>query len=95
MDGPLRSQQYDWQDRNLNPLVPLDALRAGEAGEISDVDGPPDLVHRLSELGLRSGVRVRMQQPGQPCVLAIGDQRLSLRLEAEVIILVAVEVSPS
>lgn len=62
-------------------IVPLDCLKAGEAGRISDIDGCADIVTRLAEIGLRNGATIRMVQPGRPCILALDDQRLSFRPE--------------
>lgn len=71
-------------------MIPLDLLQTGERAEICEVDGGEDSVHRLAEIGLRVGVEIRMQQPGQPCVLAIGDHRLSVRLDPSTQIYVTV-----
>lgn len=60
-------------------LMPLDMLRAGEWGEVADVDGDPHLVHRLAELGVREGCRLCVMQPGQTCLLKVSDGRLCLR----------------
>jgi Fe2+ transport system protein FeoA len=62
-------------------IVPLDCLRVGETGRISDIDGCADIVTRLAEIGLRNGATIRMVQPGRPCILALDDQRLSFRPE--------------
>lgn len=64
----------------LGQQVPLDLLAQNESGKICVVDGDEQAVHRLAEMGLREGIVVRMVKPGSPSILAMGDQRLSLRL---------------
>lgn len=59
--------------------LPLDLLVEGETATVVDVCGGCDCCNRLSEMGLRSGVSVRMVKQGNPCILAIGDQRLCFR----------------
>lgn len=59
--------------------LPLDALAEGEVGRVVDVCGSCDCANRLSEIGLRTGVTVRMVKQGCPCILAIGEQRLCFR----------------
>jgi ferrous iron transport protein A len=61
------------------PLIPLDLLQAGEHARIVDIDGESTLVTRLHEMGLRDGVEVTMVQSGEPCIIAVGNHRLSLR----------------
>jgi len=72
-------------------LIPLSSLRAGESAWIRDVDGSEVFLKRLCEMGLSLGAEVRMIQPGAPCILAVRDQRLSLRGEDELGIYVEVQ----
>ena len=60
-------------------LIPLDMLQAGEWAEIADIHGEPSWVGRLAELGLREGCRLRVLQPGSPCLLQVADCKLCLR----------------
>jgi len=78
----------------LENIVPLDLMAAGETGQVLQVDGSPDVVHRLAEMGLREQVRVMMIQPGSPCIVAVGDHRLSLRMDNEAEVLVSLNVIP-
>ena len=57
---------------------------------IADLDGPAAAVNRLLELGLRIGERVRMLRPGPPHLVQLGECRLALRPEADVVVLVGV-----
>lgn len=74
------------------PVIPLDLLAAGEHGHIHELDGPPELIHRLAEMGLRIGAAVSMVQPGSPCILAVGNHRFSIRIDDCATVLV--EVNP-
>jgi len=61
-------------------LLPLDCLPPGEWAEVAEVVGEPRWVGRLAELGLRVGSRVKVLQPGSPCLLEVSGCRLSLRI---------------
>ncbi|MGN6135625.1 MAG: FeoA family protein [Aureliella sp.] len=74
---------------SCDSLVPLDLLKAGESASIVELSGDSSLVHRLQEMGLRTGAVVRMLKPGAPCVVALDGKRLSLRLGGLLDILVA------
>jgi len=69
----------------------MDFLREQESGVISEMVGCEQQIHRLKELGLFEGVRITIVKCGEPCLIAIQDQRLSLRLDPSLIILVDVE----
>jgi ferrous iron transport protein A len=60
-------------------LVPLELVSAGEWAEVAEVAGEPGWVGRLAEMGVRAGSRLRVLQPGSPCLLQVGGARLSLR----------------
>lgn len=78
----------------MENIVPLDLMAAGEVGHVVQVDGSPDVVHRLAEMGLREQARILMIQPGRPCIVAVGDHRLSLRTDDEAEVLVALTDTP-
>lgn len=63
----------------LPELMPLEYLHAGQWADVAEVSGEPGWVSRLAEMGVRIGSRVRVVQGGSPCLLQIGDSRLSLR----------------
>jgi len=69
-------------------LLPLDSLRSGEWAEVAEVLGEPRWVGRLAELGLGTGSRVKLLQPGSPCLLEVGGCRLSLRIDGTFQVLV-------
>ena len=64
-------------------LLPLELLGPGQWGEVEDVAGKPAWVCRMAELGIRNGCRLQVVQPGSPCLLRVGDCRLSLRGECD------------
>lgn len=70
------------------PLVPLEALRSGESGLVADLDGPANSINRLRELGVQVGQRVKMLRPGPPHLVQLGECRLCLRPESDVIVLI-------
>jgi Fe2+ transport system protein FeoA len=61
------------------PLLPLDVLTTGEWAEVAELHGEPDWIHRMAELGLHAGSRLQMLCSGSPCLLLVGNTRLSLR----------------
>lgn len=74
----------------VSQTLPLEALAAGERGIVVDVDGQPELVVRLEEMGLIAGARVCMIRPGSPCILEINQHRFSLRIDGSVCVMVGV-----
>ena len=72
-------------------LLPLECLHPGEWAEVRDVSGEPDWIGRLSELGVRTGVRIQMLRGGCPCLIRVGGGRLSLRGEHSAGVLVRLE----
>ncbi|MBC7354362.1 MAG: ferrous iron transport protein A [Thermogutta sp.] len=66
----------------------LGDLQAGQAARITALDGPPEVVHRLQELGLRPGTVVRVFRPGNPCIVWLGGSKLGVRMDDDVRILV-------
>ncbi len=74
----------------VSQALPLDMLASGESGIVVEIDGRPEIVVRLEEMGLHSGVHVRMVRPGSPCILEINHQRFLIRFEDSVTVLVDV-----
>ncbi|HJN09856.1 MAG: FeoA family protein [Pirellulaceae bacterium] len=72
----------------MSNVIPLHFLSRGEVAEIDQLVGRVDEVHRLEELGLRSGVVVEMLQPGTPCIVGLAGHRLCFRQNDAVGILV-------
>ena len=63
----------------MNGLIPLHLLEPGQIGTVSQLVGQTDQVHRLEELGLRSGTEVEMVQPGVPCIIRLSGHKLCFR----------------
>ena len=74
----------------VSQSLPIELLTAGEIGVVVEIDGAPELVVRLEEMGLHAGVFVYMVQPGAPCILEINHQRYSMRFDDSVTVLVDV-----
>ena len=64
---------------DVNNLIPLSLLDRGEQGEVGELVGSVDDVHRLSELGIRRGVQLQMVQPGSPCIVQLEGHRFCFR----------------
>ena len=60
-------------------LLPLEMLDRDAWADVAEVHGEHHWVSRLAEMGLRIGCRLRMLQPGRPCLLQVGECRLCLR----------------
>jgi Fe2+ transport system protein FeoA len=73
---------------NQHTLLPLELLCSGEWADVAEVTGDPALVGRMAELGVRSGSRLQVLQPGSPCLLQVGGCRLSLRTDLATQVLV-------
>jgi Fe2+ transport system protein FeoA len=66
----------------------LEFLESGDWAEVEHVLGEPAWVCRMAEMGVRAGCRLRVLQPGSPCLLDVGGCRLCLRGECLMQILV-------
>ncbi len=73
---------------DVHELVPLNLLSAGQLALVEQVLGQPDVVHRLEELGLRGGAAVEMVQAGSPCIIRLSGNKLCLRADELVSVLV-------
>lgn len=72
----------------MTSFVPIEFLRPGESGRVETIDGDALFVERLEAMGVRRGVLLQLIRGGTPCILAIGNQRLSFRGEEAARILV-------
>ena len=71
--------------------VPLELMQSGESGTIVDLDGNPDVITRIREMGIREGAQIEMVQSGEPCIIAVGNQRLSLRVDQTTLVYVEID----
>ena len=64
---------------SLRHVIPLGFLAVGATATIVEVDGKPDVVGRLHEMGVRPGSDVRMLRSGGACIVAIDNHRFGFR----------------
>ncbi len=69
-------------------MLPVEFLSPGEWADVAEVMGEATWVGRMAELGVRAGSRLRVLRPGCPCLLQVGNSRLSVRGESAMQILV-------
>ena len=65
----------------MNESIPLHSLDVGSCGAVIDIVGHRETIHRLEEIGLRRGAEVEMVQAGRPCIVRVDGQRLCLRAD--------------
>lgn len=65
----------------VDAVIPLSRLKAGQCAEVTRILGPADHVHRLEEFGFRSGMTVRMFRPGNPCIVRMAGNKVCLRAD--------------
>jgi Fe2+ transport system protein FeoA len=62
--------------------IPVEFLSPDSEGVVVELAGEGPSVHRLEEMGIRCGCRIRMLCPGETCLLAIEGKKMCLRLGA-------------
>jgi ferrous iron transport protein A len=77
----------------MRQMIPMGLLPAGACGTVVRIDGQPNVVLRLQEMGVRPGCHVRMIQPGAACVVAIGNHRFGFRGAEAAVVLVEIPSS--
>jgi ferrous iron transport protein A len=60
-------------------VIPLHLLPAGELAEVDQLFGDEAEIHRLEEMGLRSGTTIEMVQSGLPCIIKLSGHKLCFR----------------
>jgi len=63
------------------PVLPLDRMRVGEAGEIARISGGGGIVRRLIDLGLAPGVPIKLLSDAGsagPVIVRVGDSRIGI-----------------
>ncbi len=63
----------------MNTAIPLEHLPTGQSARVGQLVGEPEQVHRMMELGLRSGTQVEMLQSGSPCVVRLQGNKMCFR----------------
>jgi Fe2+ transport system protein FeoA len=74
----------------MHDLIPLQMLPAGTRGQIAQLLGQNEEIHRLEELGMRVGTPVEVVQSGSPCIVKLGSSKLCFRDNEGFRVLVAV-----
>jgi len=72
----------------VHDLVPLNALMRGQSARVDQVVGLPEQVHRLEELGIRSGAEVQMLEPGRACIVRLAGSKFCFRSDELLSVLV-------
>jgi Fe2+ transport system protein FeoA len=72
----------------VDSLIPLTRLRAGQSALVRRIVGRPDHVHRLEEFGLRGGTKVQMFRPGNPCIVRMAGNKICIRSDELLSVLV-------
>ena len=72
----------------MDELIPVTRLKSGQSAEVSQILGPVEHVHRLEEFGLRGGTTVQMFRPGNPCILRMAGNKVCLRADGLLNVLV-------
>ena len=75
-------------------FVPLQQLDAGQSAEVLRIEGREDHVHRLREFGLRQGTRIEMFRRGNPCILRTAGNKICLRTDRFLHVLVKPDDEP-
>ena len=70
-------------------LIPLADLQPGQIAEIGRLEGRPEHIKRLEELGLRTGKPVEVLRCGRTCIIKVGCHRLCLRQDDRMRVYVA------
>ncbi|MCS7304562.1 MAG: ferrous iron transport protein A [Thermoguttaceae bacterium] len=75
----------------MNGWIPLERCPEGYPVRIVSMSGPQAEVHRLRELGLRPGCRLRVFRRGNPCILCLNGHSLCFRPSPHLQVLVEPE----
>lgn len=78
----------------VDSCIPLRSLRPGQSAFVSRVLGRANEVHRLEEIGLRGGARIRMLRPGRPCIIRLDGSTLCIRCDERLRVLVVPAAEP-
>ena len=74
----------------MDDAIPLHFVAAGNSATVIHVEGQPEDVQRLAELGVCCGKALEVLQGGSPCIVQLDGSRLCLRYDQECHVLVRV-----
>ncbi len=63
----------------VDKAISLSDLVAGQSACVSHITGRADHVHRLEEFGVRGGTKIKMFRPGNPCIIRMAGNKVCLR----------------
>ncbi len=72
----------------VKKTISIRRLSVGQSALIHKIQGHPDHIHRLEEIGLRGGSRIEMFRPGNPCIILLAGSKICLRADAMLDVLV-------
>lgn len=72
-------------------LIPLIHMSTGTSAEIGQLVGHPHDVHRLEELGMRSGAKIEMLRGGSPCIIRLAESKFCFRPSEAMGVLVRID----
>jgi Fe2+ transport system protein FeoA len=73
---------------DVRHVIQLERLTTGQHGRVVAIEGSEKAAVRLAEIGLRPGADLRMLRAGEPCIIAIDNQRLSFRGDGAAVVMV-------
>lgn len=79
----------------MGEIVPIAYVPAGEMGTVEAIDGAPDQVRRLEEMGLAMGATVQMVSGGSPCIVKVRDSQVCIRGTNELQVLIRLGGAPN
>lgn len=74
-------------------VLPLGLVDAGTTAVVSEIAGSPENVRRLKELGFFEGNELTVLNSGSPCMVRLGESKISFRDSDSASILVQVEIT--
>jgi len=75
----------------MTTLMPLTAMAVGQSAVVAHIHAESALVDRLREIGVRPGAEIQMLQRGSPCVVRLDGQKLCLRADELISVMVQAE----
>ena len=79
----------------MRTLIPLNRLSIGQSAHVSHIVGPLDQVHRLEEFGICGGMKIQMFRPGNPCIIRMGGNKVCIRSDRLLNVLVRPAMTPA
>ena len=72
----------------VDGVIRLEHLRTGQSARVDRIVGHRDHVHRLNEMGFRGGTTVEMFRPGSPCIVRMAGNKVCIRADDSLRVLV-------